>query len=129
MAVISPVSVLLPPPEQEIHVIRGDVFRIALGFTGREDVAANLSAHRVRMVFRRRQSDTLPDILSALAVLEAPDSGYHGDDRLDVIAEIQLTPAQTQVLPAGGCVYFIEWTDAAGGSNGRIVQGRVVVGD
>lgn len=126
---ILPQSVSLPPAETELYVVRGDVMQFTMGFTGRRDVADNLSQFRLRLVFRRRQSDNLPDILSIQATLEADPGDTFKDIPIDVMASFVVSPAETQLLPAQGCVYFIEWTDAVGGSNTRVVQGRVNMGD
>ena len=126
---ILPQSITLPPAESELYVVRGDVLEFSMGFVGVPEIAATLNQHRLRLVFRARQSDTLPDLLVSQATLEANPGDTFNGTPIDVMAEFSLTPAETQTLPARGCVYFIEWTDAIGGSNRRIVQGRVNTGD
>ena len=126
---ILPQSVSLPPAENDLYVVRGDVLEFSMGLVGVPDIAQALSQYRLRIVFRARQSDTLPDILVSQAALEAYPGDTFNGAIIDVMAEFNLAPNETQSLPARGCVYFIEWTDAIGGSNRRIVQGRVNMGD
>jgi hypothetical protein len=127
--VIIPQSVAMPPAETELFVVRGDVLEFAMGFGGVPDIAQSLNQHRLRIVFRARQDDNLPNILVSQATLEArPDDTFKGQ-AIDVMASFVLSPQETQQIPARGCVYFIEWTDVIGGSNRRVVQGRVNVED
>lgn len=129
MTVITPFGLLVPPPERDLHIVRGDRYEFSMGFTGRPDVVADPAQFRLRLVFRRRQVDALPDLLVVQATLDtAPADSFQGQP-LDVLGTFVLEAPQTQALPAAGCVYFIEWTDAIGGANKRIVQGRVRVGD
>lgn len=129
MNVITPSPITSPPPEQDIYVVRGDVLDVVLGFVGVPEVVANPAAYRQRMVIRRRQADTLPDLVSVQATLDTdPDDTLNGVP-VDVVSTFNLTTAQTASLPVQGAYYFIEWTDPAGGSNRRILQGRVQVGD
>lgn len=126
---ILPQSVSLPPAETELYVVRGDVLEFEMGFTGIPEIADAVSQHRLRLVFRRQQNDSLPDILAVQATLEAyPDDTFQGQP-IDVMASFTVSPTETQLLPVRGCVYFIEWTDAIGGANRRVVQGRVNMGD
>jgi len=126
---ILPQSVSLPPPETEIYVVRGDVLEFDMGFTGIPEIADHLAQFRLRLVFRRQQNDSLPDILSVQATLEAYPSDTFQGKPIDVMATFVVSPTETQLLPARGCVFFIEWTDAIGGSNRRVVQGRVNMED
>lgn len=129
MNVITPSPLTSPPPEQDIYVVRGDVLDVVLGFAGVPEVVANPAAYRQRMVIRRRQADTLPDLVSVQATLDTdPDDTLNGVP-IDVVSTFNLTTTQTASLPVQGAYYFIEWTDPAGGSNRRILQGRVQVGD
>lgn len=129
MNVITPSPITSPPPEQDIYVVRGDVLDVVLGFAGVPEVVANPAAYRQRMVIRRRQADTLPDLVSVQATLDTdPDDTLNGVP-IDVVSTFNLTTTQTASLPVQGAYYFIEWTDPAGGSNRRILQGRVQVGD
>ena len=127
--VVLPQSVSAPPAETDLFVVRGDVLKFSMGFTGVPDIAQALSQYRLRIVFRARQSDTLPDILVSQAALEANPGDVFNSTPIDVMAEFAMTPVETQTLPERGCVYFIEWTDAVGGSNQRVVQGRVMMED
>ena len=126
---ILPQSVSLPPAETELYVVRGDVLEFDMGFTGLKEIADSLSQFRLRLVFRRQQNDNLPDLLVLLASLEAYPSDVFQGTQIDVMASFAASPAETELLPARGCVFFIEWTDAIGGSNRRVVQGRVNMGD
>ncbi len=126
---ILPQSVSLPPPETELYVVRGDVMEFDMGFAGLPEIADNLAQFRLRLVFRARQNDNLPDILAIQATLEAhPDDTFQGKP-IDVMASFVVSPTETQLLPARGCVFFIEWTNAVGGDNRRVVQGRVNMED
>lgn len=127
--VVLPQSVSLPPAETELYVVRGDVLEFDMGFAGVPEIAAAISQYRLRLVFRQRQSDTVPDILSVQAALEVDPGDVFQGRAIEVMASFAATPAQTQILPEKGCVYFIEWTDAAGGSNRRVVQGRAIMED
>ena len=129
MQIITSSPLVAPPPEVDLNLVRGDIATIVIGFTDRPDVVANPAAFRVRLAFRRRQSDTLPDLTSSIASLElSPPDTFNGIP-VDVVATMVLTPLQTSALPAAGCFYYIEWTDAIGGSNRRILQGRALLGD
>ena len=126
---ILPQSVSLPPAETELYVVRGDTLEFDMGFAGVPEIAANPAQFRLRLVFRRQQNDNLPEILVVQATLEAnPDDTFQGVP-IDVMATFVVSPTETQILPARGCVYFIEWTDVIGGSNRRVVQGRVNMED
>lgn len=129
MTVLAPQSVITPPPSQDLYIVRGDTFVLPLGFSAVPEVVANPAQYRIRMVLRRRQSDNLPDILAINAVFEVEPNETVRGVPLDLIATLSLTPDQTQTIPQQGCVYFIEWTNAIGGANSRIAQGRVEVGD
>ena len=130
MQFIAPPSLFSPPPEQDIHAVRGDVLNIDMGFQGVPEIAANLSAYRLRVGFRRRQTDTLPFIVVRNAVLELmpPGETFGGED-IEIAATVAFTPEETNSFPATGCVYLVEWTNAVGGANRRILQGRVTVSD
>lgn len=129
MNVITPSPITAPPPEQDIYVVRGDVLEVVLGFAGVPEVKANPAAYRQRLVIRRRQADTLPDLISVQAALDTDSDDTLNGVPIDVVATFNLTTAQTASLPVQGAYYFIEWTDPVGGSNRRILQGRVQVGD
>lgn len=129
MNVITPSPITAPPPEQDLFLVRGDTAEIVLGFTEVPEVVANPSAYRQRLVIRRRQSDALPDLVAVQAALDTdPDDILNGVP-VDVVSTFTLTTADTAALPVVGAFYFIEWTDPLGGSNRRILQGRVRVGD
>lgn len=129
MKIFGDTNILLPVPEQDINVVRGDVAQLVLGFTDEDAVTNNPAQFRVRMVLRRRQSDTLPDLASIEATLDINPPDTLDGTPVDVIATLDISTAITQSLPKQGCVYFIEWTNAVGGNNRRILQGRVMLED
>lgn len=129
MTVILPSGITTAPPEQDIFVVRGDQTTLTIGFTGVEDVVANPAAHRLRLVFRRRQTDVLPDLLVVIATLDTDPGEQVNGTEVEVIATFEMQPSDTLLLPPTGCAYFIEWTDSVGGSNRRVFQGRAQVGD
>jgi len=94
-------------------------------FLEQPDVVANPAAFRLRLAFRRRQSDTLPDLASFNAVLEIEPDETVGGVPVAIIATFDVDPITTQNLPANGCVYRVEWTDAIGQSPRRVLQGHV----
>jgi hypothetical protein len=129
MPVNAPASILEPPPEQDIHVVRGDRFVMSIGFSDLPDAATIAVQNRLRLAIRRQQSDNQNNIIAVNAALEVdPDDTINGID-IDIMGTFTLTPAQTSSLPAAGAYYFVEWTDLVGGSNTRVVQGRVRTGD
>jgi hypothetical protein len=129
MAVNAPISVLEAPPEQELFIVRGDRFEMSVGFTEIENPATVAVVNRLRLAFRRQQLDSLPDFLAVNATLDPnPPDAVNGTP-LDIMGTFVLTPDQTASIPAAGAYYFIEWTDLNGGTNSRVVQGRVRVGD
>lgn len=127
--VIIPQNIIAPPAETELYVVRGDALNFAVGFVDRPDIAAALPQFRLWLVFRRRQNDASPDILRVPATLEADPPDTFRDRPVSVMGTFAVAPEDTQRLPVSGCVFFMEWTDAADGSNQRIVQGRVNMGD
>jgi hypothetical protein len=129
MNVITPSPITSPPPEQDLFVVRGDVLEVVLGFTGEPEVVANPAAYRQRLVIRRRQADTLPDLVSVQGTFDIDPGDRLNGVPIDLITTFNLTTAQTASIPVQGAYFFIEWTDPAGGSNRRILQGRVRVGD
>lgn len=129
MQVLTPQYVTLPPAEQELYVVRGDVLSFDLGFVGAPDIKAILPQRRLRLVFRRRQNDSAPDLVVVQATLEADPPDTFNGRPVDIMGRFSVSPEQTQTLPASGCFYFIEWTNAIGGQNRRIVQGHVQIGD
>lgn len=129
MQFVGPTSILSAPPEHDIFVVRGDEFTLTMGFQNVDDVLENPAAFRLRVGFRRRQSDFLSFILSRNATLEVNPTDTYGGQPVDLIATAAFSPQETQQLPPTGCVYLVEWTDAVGGANRRILQGRVNVSD
>ena len=129
MQVIRPQTVSLPPAEQDLYVVRGDVFEFNMGFLDAADIAETLSQRLLRLGFRRTQNDNVPNLLTVNAQLEADPGDEFRGKPVDIMASFSVSPNDTQQLPQHGCVYFIEWTDVLGGSNRRIVQGRVIMGD
>lgn len=127
--VVIPQTVSRPPAESDLFVVRGDKLTFSMGFFGWPEIMHAMSPARLRLVFRLRQDDNLPDILSVEAALDMNSGDTFKGQAADVVAHFEVSPAQTQALPARGCVYFIEWTDATGGGNRRVVQGRVGTGD
>lgn len=122
-------SILLPVPEQDINVVRGDVAQLVLGFTSAPEVVANPAAFRLRMVLRRRQNDNLPDLASIQAALTISPPDELNGVPIDVLGIIDVSTSVTAILPKQGCVYFVEWTNAVGGDNRRVLQGRVMLED
>jgi len=125
MSATAPGSLISSPPSQDIVIVRGDVFQMVMGFLEQPDVVANPAAFRLRLAFRRRQSDTLPDLASFNAVLEIEPDETVGGVPVAIIATFDVDPITTQNLPANGCVYRVEWTDAIGQSPRRVLQGHV----
>ena len=122
-------SILVPPPEQAIVVTRGDRFEMVFGLMDRPEVVKNPAQYRFRLIFRRRQSDASPDLFVLNGDLELePGDSVRGVD-IDAMVTITATPDQTQQLPAAGCFYFVEQTNAVGGDNVRLFQGPVEIGD
>lgn len=129
MNIITPTPLVAPPPEQDLWVVRGDMLEVTLGFQNEPEIVASPGLFRLRMGFRRRQSDTLPFILTGEAFLEIEPGDEFRGAPVDIMATFEFSPAQTQTLPAIGCVYLIEWTNSLGGQNRRVLQGRVRTGD
>ena len=60
------------PTELTLCIVRGDSFQQTVSFsaTGWEDVVDNPELYEGRMVFRERQDDSVPDLLTLTALIQ-----------------------------------------------------------
>lgn len=116
------------PPEQEINLIRGDRGEWIVAFMDSPDVRDDPDDWTFRMVFRARQSDSSPELVSLTGDIETePDDMLRGRP-IDVIVTFEMSAEESQDLPGRSIAYFVERERGNEGPT-RLFQGRVNVTD
>jgi hypothetical protein len=117
------------PTELPLCLVRGDNFQQQVSFsnTGWEDVVANPDLYEGRMVFRERQDDTVPDLLSLTAPIQIEADPTYPDPSMFMIfnADVQ----ETQNLPDWTQVAFVELRKVDGSAVQRLYNADVTLED
>ena len=117
------------PTELTLCIVRGDSFQQTVSFsaTGWEDVVVNPELYEGRMVFRERQDDSVPDLLTLTALIQIEAEPTYPDPSMFMIftADTQ----ETQALPDWTEVAFVELRALSGATVQRLYNAAVTLED
>lgn len=109
----------------DIKIIRGDSLSLLVGLAEGFDI--DIADWTGRFVLREDQDDALPDIYEKTITLVAEEDPRFPN--LAGVADVTMTPLETQELPPYDLVCFFELRNTSSTLVRRLFQGKAEIGD